>query len=142
MKLLRALIKPFLKTVLSLFLIFSVLAFSSTSAKADYFSFAVVGVNPTNYYSKAVVVDIVGFANFSPWGWRAFYLNIDGYNYPVSNWNAFPTSPNSIRAWFEIPNNFWGTHRLQLIVEAWAQPYYGYPVPVGYYYSFPQFYSF
>lgn len=120
------------------------LAFSATSltAKADAFYFAVSGVAPSSYYTKSVVVDVVEFTGFCPWGWQNFYLNIDGYNYPIGQWNSVPTSPNSLRAWFNVPNTYWGAHRLQLIVEAWAQPFYGIPVPTGTFFSYPQIYQF
>ena len=130
------------KLYLVQFISFLVIGLSSLGAKADAFVFAVAGVAPNSYYTKLVAVDVAEWTQLCPHGWRNFYLNIDGYNYPINNWNALATSPNSVRAWFSIPNNFVGYHRMQLIVEAWGSPYYGYPVPIGTFYSYPQFYLF
>lgn len=113
------------------------------SGIANAFDFRVTGVWPSSYATKTVQVDVSTFPNSTyPWGWQSFFLNIDGYNYPISNWNAVPTSPTSYRAWFQVPAYWTGWRRVQLVVNYWAQPYYGYPVPVRTVFSYPQFYVF
>ena len=119
---------------------FGVLLTFSTQAQA--FDFRVTGVWQGNFNAKTVQVDVATFPSRYPWGWQSFFINIDGYNYPVSSWNAVPTSPGSFRAWFQVPSYWVGWRRVQLVVNFWAQPYFGYPVPVQTMYSYPQFYVF
>ena len=129
------------KLLLNLVLTLGLLALGHV-ARADYLNFAVVGVYPANFYQKTVVVNVADFPSAYSWGWKSFYLNIDGYDYPLTNWNTRQVTPFMARAWFLVPNTWMGQHRLQLSVSYYGQSYWGYPAPLQSYYSYPMFFWF
>ena len=110
--------------------------------KADFLTFRVASVFPISPVARQVIVDVMDVPSMYIWGWKYFNLNIDGYNYPITQYNAIPTGPWTLRAWFVVPSFWWGPHRMQLHVGYWTQAVFGYPVPVARWMSYPMIYNF